>query len=159
MKKFLILLTSIALAAGFTNAAEKKDRKNDKDDKYPKKEAVFNNFSVVIEGAKDKTEEDIISTALHELKDVKIEGFKKGEKGVEAVLITKNRLSRGDVSKVLKDNKDLKGNKDLKITEFKAVRPDKDKDEKKDDKKDDKKEDRKAGDKKDDTKMDDKKPS
>ncbi len=145
--------TTLLLAAlfGFTAlapAADKDDKKTDrksrtekKDDKKDeKKEEVRNFFEVTIEGAKDEAAEGDIKTYLSSIEGVKLEKSEKTAKGIEAVLSAgaKTKLSRADIGKALKDNKDLK------VAEFKAVRPGREKDEKKDDKKADEKDPKKT---------------
>lgn len=159
MKKIILLLSTAAFATLTVTApaADKKPARNEKPEKGGKKEkeAVRNNFTFTLEGAKDESVADIAKTAISGIKDLKIDEWTKGEKGYEAKVSTPApRFSRGDLAKVLKDSKELKDEKDLKISDFKAVRAEKDdkKDEKKDDKKDEKKDDKK------DMKPEDKKP-
>ena len=99
-----------------------------------------NLFEVTVTGAKDEAAESDVKTFLGSIEGVRLDKAEKTEKGIEAVLSTTTKISRADVSKALKDNKDLK------VADFKAVRPGRDK---KEDKKDDKKpEEKKPEDKK-----------
>jgi len=137
----LVAFTSLAPAADKEDAKkDRKDRNEKKDEKKdPKKEEMRNLFDVTIEGAKDATAEADVKTFLSSIEGVKVEKCEKTEKGMEAVLSTKAKLSRSDIAKALKDNKDLK------VADFKAVRPGR---EKKDDKPADKKDDKQTGEKK-----------
>ena len=154
MKTKLLLLTSFIAFTTLAPAADRgdfgadrKDKKEKKDDKKEeeKKEEIRNGFSLTIEGAKDTAAEDELKTFLQSVEGTLIVKYEKGEKGMEAIMSTKGRLSRGDISKAIKTNKDLK------VSEFKALRAGWDKEEKKDEKKSDKKDDKK------DEKKDDKK--
>ncbi|MDB6135005.1 MAG: hypothetical protein JWM59_3248 [Verrucomicrobiales bacterium] len=145
MKTMLLLFTAATLAA-LTVTAPAADRKSSRPEKEEKakKEPVLSYFTFVLEGAKDETIADLSKTVIGGIKDLKIMSWTKGDKGYEAkVSTTAARLSRGDITKALKDSKSLKDEKDLKVADFKSVRPDKDEkkadDKKADDKKDDKK--------------------
>lgn len=131
----LFAFTATAPAADKTE--EKKDRKNKNEKTEEKKEVAPNLFEVTVEGAKDSTAEADVKTYLSSIEGVKLEKSEKTDKGIEAVLSTKGKISRGDVSKALKDNKDLK------VSDFKAVRPGREKDASKDEKKKDEKKDEK----------------
>lgn len=137
----LFAVTSLAPAADKDDSKkDRKDRNEKKDDKKdPKKEELMNHFDVTVDGAKDAAAEADVKTFLNAIEGVKVEKCEKTGKGMEAVLSTKAKLTRSDISKALKDNKDLK------VTDFKAVRPGR---EKKDDKPSDKKDDKKSEDKK-----------
>ncbi len=155
MKTTLLLLALVSLTA-LAPAVEKDDKKPDrksraekKDDKKEVKEAVRNLFSVVVDGAKDEAAESDLKAYLSSIEGATLDKSEKTSKGIEAVLSSAGKLSRSDVSKALKDNKDLK------VTEFKALRPARDKDEKKPD---DKKVDDKKPDEKKPVAKDDKKP-
>ena len=142
MKTIALLSTLLTLAAlampapAADKKEEKKERREKRDDKKKddkaeeKKEEIRNEFEVIVEGAKDATEEEDVKTFLGSIEGVRIEKCEKTAKGLEAVLSTKTKITRADVGKVLKDNKNLK------VSEFKAVRPSR---EKKDEKKDEKK--------------------
>lgn len=148
--------TAIATAADKkTEKPERKSRTEKKDEKKDEKKEVRNEFSVIIEGAKDDAAVADVKTWLSSIEGVRAEKVEKTDKGIEAVLSTPGKISRSDVGKAIKENKDLK------VTEFKAIRPGRDKDDKKADEKktDDKKtDDKKMDDKKaDETKPEDKK--
>ena len=138
MKTLLLLTTCLAFTA-LAPAAEKDDAKKDRKDRNEKKddkkdadkdkEEMRNHFDVTVQGAKDATAEADVKTFLSSMEGVKVEQCGKTEKGMEAVLSTKTKISRGDVAKALKDNKDLK------VSDFKAVRPGRAKDVKKPDEK------------------------
>ena len=115
----LFAFTSLAPAADKEEAKkDRKDRNEKKDDKKdPKKEEVRHLFDVTVEGAKDAAAEADVKTFLQSIEGVKVDKCEKTDKGMEAVLSTKTKISRSDVSKALKDNKDLK------VSDFKAVRP------------------------------------
>lgn len=123
--KTTLLLTAFFAFSTFAPAADndapkkdRKDRNEKKDDKKdPKKEEVRNLFEVTIEGAKDEAEEADIKTYLQSIEGVKLDKCEATEKGLEAVLSTKTKITRGDVAKALKDKKELK------VSDFKAVRP------------------------------------
>ena len=137
--KITLLLAALfaftATAPAADKPDEKKDRKNKNEKKEEKEEKIVNLFEVTVEGAKDSTAEADVKTYLSSIEGVKLEKAEKTEKGIEAVLSTKAnaKISRGDVAKALKDNKDLK------VSDFKAVRPGRQKDAAKDAPKDDKK--------------------
>ncbi len=134
MKTTLLLVALFgfpALAPAADTKDDKPDRKNKKEEK---KEEVRNLFEVTVTGAKDEAAESDVKTFLGSIEGVKLDKAEKTEKGIEAVLSSATKISRADVSKALKDNKDLK------IADFKAVRPGR---EKKEDKKEDKKDDKK----------------
>jgi hypothetical protein len=137
MKTTLLLASLFAfttLAPAADKPEEKKDRKSRSEKKEEKKEVEPNLFEVTVEGAKDATAEADVKTYLSSIEGVKLEKSEKTGKGIEAVLSTKSKITRGDVTKALKDNKDLK------VSEFKAVRPGREKDAPKEEpKKDDKK--------------------
>lgn len=145
--KLTLLLVALFGFTALAPAADKDDKKNDrktrnekKDDKKDdKKEEVRNQFEVLVTGAKDEAAEGDVKTFLASIEGVKLDSSEKTDKGIAAVLSTKGKISRGDVAKALKDNADLK------VAEFKAVRPGR---EKKEDKKDEKKDDKKTEDKK-----------
>ena len=129
--KITLLLVALFGFTALAPAADKKDDKTDrKNKKEEKKEEVRNLFEVTITGAKDEAAESDVKTFLGSIEGVKLDKAEKTEKGIEAVLSTATKISRADVSKALKDNKDLK------VADFRAVRPGR---EKKEDKKDDKK--------------------
>ena len=129
--KITLLLVALCGFTALAPAADKKDDKPDrKNKKEEKKEEVRNLFEVTITGAKDEAAESDVKTFLGSIEGVKLDKAEKTEKGIEAVLSTATKISRADVSKALKDNKDLK------VADFRAVRPGR---EKKEDKKDDKK--------------------
>jgi hypothetical protein len=144
--KTTLLLLSLFCYSTFAQAIDKKEDKSDgknqstrKDDKKDekkdeKKEPVRNRFEVTITGAKDAAAEADVKTYLQSIEDVRLEKSEKTTKGIQAVLSTMGKLSRGDLGKAIKDNKDLK------VADFKVLRPGR---EKKEDKKEDK-----AGDKK-----------
>lgn len=118
----LLGLTALAPAADKADdkKTDRKSRTEKKDDKKDeKKEEVRNQFAVTITGAKDEAAEGDVKTFLSSIEGVKLEKSEKTDKGIEAVLSAgaKTKLSRGDISKALKDNADLK------VAEFKAVRP------------------------------------
>ena len=146
----LIGFTAVASAADKkTDKPERKSRTEKKDDKKDDKKEVRNEFAVTIEGAKDDAAVSDVKTWLASIEGVRVEKAEKTDKGVEAILSTATKISRSDIGKAIKENKDLK------VSDFKAVRPGREKDEKKDDKKTD---DKKADDKKaDEKKMDEKK--
>ena len=170
MKTTLLLLACFGLTA-LAPAADQKDgkkpdsksraeKKEDQKEEKKKKEAEMRNrFEVTVEGAKDESAESDVKTFLASIEGVKLEKCEKTSKGMEAILSTATKLSRSEVAKALKDNKDLK------VSDFKAVRPVREKDVKKDEKKtedlkpEDKKpdakkpEDPKPGDKKADAKV------
>ncbi len=131
--KITLLLVALFGFAALAPAADKDDPKTDrktrnekKDDKKDeKKEEVRNHFEVTVTGAKDESAEADVKTFLSSIEGVKLEKSEKTGKGIEAVLSTKTKISRGDVSKALKDNKDLK------VADFKAVRPGREKKEEK----------------------------
>ena len=130
----LFAFTATAPAADKTE--EKKERKTraekkEEEQKVEKKEEVRNLFEVTVEGAKDATAEADVKTYLSSIEGVKLDKATKTDKGIEAVLSTRTKIARGDVAKALKDNKDLK------VSDFKAVRPGREKDAPKDDKKKD----------------------
>ncbi len=144
--------TAMASAADKkTDKPERKSRTEKKDDKKDDKKEVRNEFAVTIEGAKDDAAVSDVKTWLGSIEGVRLEKAEKTDKGVEAILSTATKISRSDIGKAIKENKDLK------VSDFKAVRPGREKDEKKaDDKKTD---DKKADDKKmDEKKTEDKKP-
>ena len=138
MKTTLLLATLLAFTIS-APAADKDDAKKDRKDRNEKKddkkkeekEDMRNSFEITVEGAKDATAEADVKTYLQSMEGVKVDKCEKTDKGMEAVLSTKTKISRGDVAKALKDNKDLK------VSDFKAVRPGRDKKEEK--KPDDKK--------------------
>ena len=161
--KFTLLLLTFFCFSTLAQAADKKDDKPDrknqtkkkedkKDKKDEKKEAVRNQFEVTIAGAKDAAAEADVKTYLQSIEDVRLEKSEKTTKGIEAVLSTMGKLSRGDVGKAIKDNKDLK------VADFKVLRPEREK-------KEPKEADKKAEDKKmeakkpEDKKPDDAKPT
>lgn len=151
--KITILLAALfgftAIATAADKKTEKPERKSRTEKKDEKKE-VRNEFSVIIEGAKDDAAVADVKTWLSSIEGVRAEKVEKTDKGIEAVLSTPGKISRSDVGKAIKENKDLK------VTEFKAIRPGRDKDDKKADEK--KTDEKKTDDKKtDDKKMDDKK--
>ena len=150
--KITLLLVALfgftALAPAADKKDDKPDRKNKKEKKEEKKEEVRNLFEVTVTGAKDEAAESDVKTFLGSIEGVRLDKAEKTGKGIEAVLSTTTKISRADVGKALKDNKDLK------VSDFKAVRPGR---EKKEDKKDEKK-DEKKDDKKDDKKPEEKTP-
>lgn len=138
MKTTLLLATLFAftsLAPAADKDEDKKDRKDrneKKDDKKdPKKEEVRNLFEVTVVGAKDADAEAGVKLFLSSMEGVKVDKCEKTDKGMEAVLSARTKISRGDVAKALKDDKELK------VVDFKAVRPGREK-----------KEDKKPGEKK-----------
>ncbi len=159
MKTILLLTTLFAFTVAAPAADKDKDdkkprkeRNERKDDKKPEKtaeekEAERLHFEVTVQGAKDAAAEADVKTYLGSIEGVKVTKCEKTEKGMEAVLSASAKISRGDVAKALRDNKELK------VADFKAVRPSRDKDGKKEDK-----DDKKAEEKKDDKKPEDKKP-
>ena len=115
---------------GKNQSARKEDKKEDKKDgkkekKEEKKEPVRNRFEVTIAGAKDAAAEADVKTYLQSIEDVRLEKSEKTTKGIEAVLSTMRKLSRGDLGKAIKDNKDLK------VADFKVLRPGREKKEEK----------------------------
>lgn len=123
MKPTLILLTLAALLsptplmAATASGTQGKSLNEQQDLKPQSNPEIRNQFSVVIQGAGDPTAEADAKQFLSSIEGAKLESFKITEKDIEAVLSTKAKISRGDVNKVLRPNKDLK------VTEFKAVRP------------------------------------
>ncbi len=114
MKK---LLTILALAAMIspTFAADKKDKKE------PKKEMPANMYSLVLEGTDNA---EIVKTMLSYVKDLNVESCELKDGKVEAVVSSKKRISRSDITKVQKEHKELK---DIKVTDLKTKRPEKEK--------------------------------
>ena len=146
MKTTLLLLALFSFTALAPAADKKDDKKTDrksrnekKDDKKDEKKEERSQFEVTVTGAKDAAAEDDVKTFISSMEDVRVEKSEKTGKGIELVISVppsaKAKLSRGDIAKALKDNKDLK------VAEFKAVRPGREKDPKKDEKKDEKKTD------------------
>jgi len=147
---FLALFSFTALAPAADKKDEKKpDRKSrneKKNDKKDDKKEERSQFEVTVTGASDAAAEDDVKTFISSMEDVRVEKSEKTDKGIELVISVppgaKAKLSRGDIARALKDNKDLK------VAEFKAVRPGREKDPKKDDKKDEKKDEKKTDDNK-----------
>ena len=121
MKKLITFIAALCIALPAV-AAPKKDDKGK--DRYAKKEAPPQTWSVVVEGASSETAAEEVKAFLSGMKGVKVETIEKKENTVEAVISSKEKLSRSDVSKAIKENKELK------VKEFKVKRPDKDADKK-----------------------------
>ena len=117
MKKLIAFVAALCIAAP-AMAAPKKDAKEK--DKKKEKEVPAMMWSVVVEGARAEVGGEEVKGFLSGIKGVKVESCEQKEKTVEAVISSKERVSRSDVSKALKENKDLK------VKDFKVKRPDKD---------------------------------
>ena len=140
MKKLIALIALFCLAAPVCakdEDAPKKDRKEKKEDekKDKKKEPVLNRYQVTLENVPEDKKDDVISL-LKYIEGAKLEGeavkAEKGENAWTVVVTSSGKLSRGDITKALRKEKDAK------IASFRQLRED-DKKEEKDAKKEDKK--------------------
>ena len=111
MKKLIVFIAALCMALPAA-AAPKKDEK--KDDKKAAKEVPPSMWSVVVEGATGDTGAVEVKGFLASMKGVKVESCEMKEKNVEAVISSKEKISRSDVTKALKEKKELKL-KDFKI--------------------------------------------
>ncbi len=125
MKKLLTFLAVLCMAVPAIAAPPKKDEKK------KEKEVPDLTYTVIVGGAKDETAGEQVKAFLSAMKDVKVEECTKTGETVEATISTKMRISRSDVSKALKDKKELV------VKEFKVKRPDKKTDAKKEEPKKD----------------------
>jgi hypothetical protein len=124
MKQLIAFVAALFIAIPAV-AAPKKEKDKEKEDKKKTKEVPAQMWTVVVEGAKPEVGGQEVKTYLSSIKNVKVESCEQKDKIVEAVISSKERISRSDVSKVLKENKELK------VKEFKVKRPDKDADKEK----------------------------
>lgn len=124
MKQLIAFVAALFIALPAV-AAPKKEKDKEKEDKKKTKEVPAQMWTVVVEGAKPEVGGQEVKTYLSSIKGVKVETCEQKDKIVEAVISSKERVSRSDVSKVLKENKELK------VKEFKVKRPDKDADKEK----------------------------
>jgi len=116
MKRFIAFIAALCIALPAA-AAPKKDDKG----KKTEKEVPPTMWSVVVEGATDETAAETVKAFLAGIKGVKVESAEKKENTVEAVISSKEKISRSDVSKALKEKKEFK------VKEFKVKRPEKEK--------------------------------
>lgn len=151
MKKLITLLALFCLAAPVCakdEDAPKKDRKEKKEDekKDKKKEPVLNRYQVTLENVPEAKKDDVISL-LKYIEGAKLEGeavkAEKGENAWTVVVTSSKKLSRGDITKALRKEKEVK------LASFRQLRDDDKKEEKdaekKDDRKDAPKEEKKDG--------------
>lgn len=115
MKKFIAFIAAICMAVPAIAAPPKKGDK----DKSKKKEPAPVTWIVVIEGATNETAGEEVKAFLTGMKDVKVEECAKKDNTVEAVISSKNHITRGDISKAIKERKELK------VKEFKVKKEEK----------------------------------
>ena len=128
MKKLIVFIAAFCMALPAVAAPKKDDKEKDK---KTAKEMPPQMWNVVVEGATGDTAAQEVKGFLALMKDVKVESCEIKDKTVEAVISSKMKISRADVSKALKEKKELK------LKDFKLKRPDKDADKKEEPKKPD----------------------
>jgi hypothetical protein len=144
MKSLIAFIAALCIALPAAAAPKKEEGKGKDKDRKMEKETPAQMWSVVVEGATGETAAQDVKAFLSLIRGVKVESSVKKDDTVEVVLSSKSRVTRSDVSRALRERKELK------VKEFKSKRPDKETDQKDPDKKTDdpkKEEPKKDGDK------------
>ncbi len=101
--KYLLVFCLTVLFAGPAFAQEKKPE-------------IMNTYSLVIEGMAGAEDATAAKAMLAKVKDLKVDTCELKDGKIEATVTSKNRVSRNDISKALKERKEAK------VKEFKQQR-------------------------------------